>query len=189
MTKLKPHIERRFCVVGLCTHIHYGSQFSLMYKRSTIAWHSPNRYSIAPNFPRSFSFTSSSGASLQFLSLNILDTHRPPLHHDTHNLKERVCRRHRSMLSICIICRRHLDNIRRDKVNAFETTDDRAEFAGGPSAGFGGAGRRGNYRRAMSARRPKDNSVGVLTHRRDPKYQYQCLGILASLSPLYRESS
>ena len=69
-----------------------------------------------------------------------LQTHRPPLHHNRHDLKERIRRRHGRQLGIGIVSRRHLDNISGYEVEAFETTDDGSEFARGPAAGFGGAG-------------------------------------------------
>ena len=65
--------------------------------------------------------------------------HRAPLNHQTHDLKQRICRRHGSMLGIGIIRRCHLDDVGRDEVDAFEATDDGTEFTGAPAAGFGGA--------------------------------------------------
>ena len=66
-------------------------------------------------------------------------THRTPLNHQTHNLKQRICRRHGRMLGISIVRRCDLDDIGCDEVDAFEAADDGTEFAGTPAASFGGA--------------------------------------------------
>lgn len=44
------------------------------------------------------------------------------------------------MLGVGIISGRDFDNVCGDEVDAFEAAEDRAEFAGCPTAGFGGAG-------------------------------------------------
>ena len=79
------------------------------------------------------------------LLLPTLQTHRAPLHHNTHDLEERIRRRHGRMLGIGIICGGHLDDIRRHEVDPVEAAEDGAEFAGGPAACFGGAGGGGIY--------------------------------------------
>ena len=66
--------------------------------------------------------------------------HRPPLHHQTHHLEQRVRRRHRRVLGVGVVRRRHLDNVGRDKVDAFQPADDRAQLARRPTACFGRAG-------------------------------------------------
>ena len=65
--------------------------------------------------------------------------HRPPLDHQTHNLKQRICRRHGCMLGISIVRRCDLDDIGCDEIDAFEAADDGAEFAGAPATSFWGA--------------------------------------------------
>lgn len=53
-------------------------------------------------------------------------THRPPLDHQRRDLKQRIRRRHRRVLGIRIICRRHLYDIRSDEIDTFESADDGA---------------------------------------------------------------
>ncbi len=66
--------------------------------------------------------------------------HRPPLHHQTHHLEQRVRRRHGRVLRVGVVRRRHLDNVRRNEVDAFEAADDGPQFARCPAACFGRAG-------------------------------------------------
>lgn len=71
--------------------------------------------------------------------------HRAPLHHQAHDLKQHIRRRHRRMFSICIVGGCYFHDIGRDEIDAFEAADDGAEFASGPAAGFGCACCGSNY--------------------------------------------
>lgn len=73
-------------------------------------------------------------------------THRTPFHHQTHDLKQGIRRRHRRVLGISIVGRRHFYDIGGDEVDAFQSSDDGAEFASCPAARFGGACCRCDYK-------------------------------------------
>lgn len=64
--------------------------------------------------------------------------HRPPLHHQTHHLEQRVRRRHRRVLRVGVVRRRHFDYVRRDEVDAFQPPDYGPQFPRRPAARFWG---------------------------------------------------
>lgn len=68
-----------------------------------------------------------------------LHTHRAPLDHQRHDLKQRVRSRHSRMLSIGIVGGSDLYNIGSDEIDTLEAADDSAKLAGRPAACFGGA--------------------------------------------------
>ena len=78
----------------------------------------------------------------QLLPLILLDgrTQRPLLDHHRHDLEQDIGRRHRRVLGVGVVRRRHLDDVRGDEIDPVEAAQDGAELARGPSACFGGAG-------------------------------------------------
>lgn len=81
---------------------------------------------------------------IHLLTLDHL-TERTLLHHQAHNLIQRIRSSHGGMLSIGIICRCNLNDISSDDVDALQSTKDSAEFASGPSTCLGGTGSWGDY--------------------------------------------
>ena len=76
---------------------------------------------------------------IHLLTLDHL-TERTLLHHQAHNLIQRIRSSHGSVLSVGIICRRNLDDISSDDVDALQSTEDSAELASRPSTCLGGTG-------------------------------------------------
>ena len=66
--------------------------------------------------------------------------HRAPLHHQTHHLKQGIRGRHRRVLGVGVVRRRHFDDVGRDEVDTFQPANYRPQFARRPAAGFWGAG-------------------------------------------------
>lgn len=66
------------------------------------------------------------------------------LHHQCHDFKQRIRRRHRRQLSVCVVCRRDLDDVRRHQVDTLETADNGPQFARRPSTRLGRSGGGGN---------------------------------------------
>ena len=64
------------------------------------------------------------------------------LDHKRHDLVKRIRSRHGSQLSIGVISRSNLDNIRSNKVNTLKTTNDSPEFPSRPTTSLRGTGRR-----------------------------------------------
>ena len=72
-------------------------------------------------------------------------TQRALLDHDAHDLEEDVGGGHGGELGVCVVGGRDLDDVRADEVEGLEAAQDRAEFAGRPAAGFGGASGGGDF--------------------------------------------
>lgn len=124
-------------------HLHACAPSALTH--STICFppslpHTPQPYNHRPSF-------SSSHIPIRLLSILALNhlTQRPLLDHKRHDLVQRIRRGHRRMLGIGIVRRRDLDDVGGDEVDAFEASDDGAQFARRPAACFGGAGGWGDY--------------------------------------------
>ena len=66
---------------------------------------------------------------------------RPLLHHQTHDLIQRIRRRHRRQLRIRVVRGRDLDDIRSDEVDPLQAADDGPQLACGPAARLRRAGR------------------------------------------------
>ena len=70
---------------------------------------------------------------------------RPLLYHQRHDLEQDVRGRNGGELGVGVVRGRHLDDIGRDEIEAFEPAHDGAELARRPAAGFGRAGCGGDY--------------------------------------------
>ena len=81
---------------------------------------------------------------LKILNLNLLtldhSTQRSFFHHQAHDLIQSICGRHRGVLRVCVIGRCNFDDVCSNKVDAFQTTDDRSEFTSRPTASLRGTG-------------------------------------------------
>lgn len=64
----------------------------------------------------------------------------PGLDHQRHNLEQRVRGSHGRKFRVGIVRRGNFDNVRSNEVDAFEATNDGAEFPRRPTARLGGAG-------------------------------------------------
>ena len=86
--------------------------------------------------------------TLQLQSLLGRSTHvakRALLHHQSHNLVQRVRSRHGGQLSIGVVGRCNLDDICADEVDALEATNNSAELTRRPATSLWCTGRRRNY--------------------------------------------
>lgn len=95
----------------------------------------------------------SSHPSIHTLQVNLHSTlllsserHGTGLDHERHDFVENVSRSHRGQLCIGVICRRDFDDIGGGEVDTLETTDDRADLTGRPSASLWGTSTRSKCR-------------------------------------------
>ena len=107
--------------------------------------HPPSLHALLPSQASTSPSHTLRSKLLRHLVIHPLQTHRPLLHHQTHHLEQGIRRRHSRQLSIRIIRRCHLDNIRRHEIHPLQPAQDGAQLARRPPARFGGSrrGRKG----------------------------------------------
>lgn len=96
--------------------------------------------------------------SLRNPLLLLLSLHLPQLaqtshlNHQAQYLKQQICSRHGGQLGIGVVRGGHLDDIGSDEIDPLQASQDGAQFARGPAAGFGRSGCRSNFKGEKGAR-------------------------------------
>lgn len=114
-------------------------------RNANISYTTPATYVPKPSFSFEIPYPYLPRLQLRLLALFHSLTQGPLLHHDRHDLVQSIGSGHGRVLSIRVVCRSNLDDVSSNEVDAVEAAQDGPELARGPTAGLGGARRRGDW--------------------------------------------